>query len=82
MFGLEKEKKRPKAFEFDLEKQLRSSRDEAKKVMRQVDSQSHKLRSALRAGKASENFDQCGILLQAYAALRRVVKRVAKTQQK
>jgi len=81
MFGLEK-KKKPKAFEFDLEKQLRSSKDEAKKVLHQIDSQSRRLKSALRKGQASENFDQCGTLLQGYAALRRVVNRVTKTQRK
>ena len=73
MFGLEN--KEPKRFEFDLEKQLKKSEVETKKVLSQIDAQSNELKSVLREGKASENFDQCGVMLQAYAALERVVKR-------
>lgn len=76
MFGLEN--KEPKRFEFDLEKQLKKSDSETKKVLSQIDAQSNELKSALREGKASENFDQCGVLLQAYAALERVVNRTTR----
>ena len=76
MFGLEN--KEPKRFEFDLEKQLKKNDSETKKVLSQIDTQSNELKSALREGKASENFDQCGVLLQAYAALERVVNRTTR----
>jgi len=76
MFGLEN--KEPKRFEFDLEKQLKKNSSEKKKVLSQIDAQSNELKSALREGKASENFDQCGVLLQAYAALERIVKRTTR----
>ncbi|MGE0197135.1 MAG: EscE/YscE/SsaE family type III secretion system needle protein co-chaperone [Simkaniaceae bacterium] len=76
MFGLEN--KEPKRFEFDLEKQLKKSDSETKKILGQIDKRSNELKSALREGKASENFDQCGVLLQAYAALERVVKRTTR----
>lgn len=75
MFGLES--KEPKRFEFDLEKDLKKSGN-AKKVLDQIDARSNELKSALREGKASENFDQCGVLLQAYDALARVVKRTTR----
>lgn len=76
MFGLEN--KKPKRFEFDLEKQLKKSHKEVKKILNLIDTQSNQLKSDLREGKASEHFDQCGLLLQAYAALERVVKRASK----
>ena len=76
MFGLES--KEPKRFEFDLEKQLKKSDGEKKKVLDQIDSRSNELKGALREGKSSENFDHCGVLLQAYAALERVVKRTTR----
>ena len=79
MFGLEKGKSNPKQFEFDLEKELRSSDKEKKKVLDQIDMQTNGLKTTLREGTASENFDKCGVLLQAYGALERVVKRIARS---
>ncbi|MCB1115796.1 MAG: DUF5398 family protein [Chlamydiia bacterium] len=80
MFGLEKEKdkKGPQRFEFDLEKELKTSDKEAKKVLDQIEAQTNQLKATLREGTASENFDKCGVLLQAYAALKRVVNRTTK----
>ena len=79
MFGLEKDNDQPKRFEFDLEKQLKTSRKEKKKVLDQIEAQTNHLKATLREGTASENFDNCGILLQAYVALKRVVNRTTKT---
>lgn len=76
MFGLEKSKE-PKHFEFDLEKDLKKS-SEKKKILEQIDAQSNRLKTTLREGTASENFDKCGVLLQAYAALQRVVERTTR----
>lgn len=76
MFGLES--KQPKRFEFDLEKLLKQNHEEAKKVLNQIDTQTQALKTALNQGTASDNFDQCGVLLQAYAALERIVKRTTR----
>ena len=74
MFGLEKKDHKP--FEFDLEKELKSSQ-RRKEVLKICEDKTAHLKQALRAGKASENFDQCGIIMQGYAALEKVVKRVS-----
>ncbi len=78
MFGLEKEKEKPERFEFDLEKELKESDKEKKRVLDQIEKQTNQLKMTLRAGTASENFDKCGVLLQAYAALKRVVNRTTR----
>ncbi|MCB1109385.1 MAG: DUF5398 family protein [Chlamydiia bacterium] len=77
MFGLEKGKQ-PKRFEFDLEKDLKKSDKEKKKVLDQIEAQTNALKTTLREGTASENFDKCGVLLQAYGALKRVVERTTR----
>ncbi len=77
MFGLEKNDKPPR-FEFDLEKDLKKSSSEKKKVLDQIDAQTNALKTTLREGAASENFDKCGVLLQAYGALKRVVERTTR----
>lgn len=74
MFGLEKKKNKP--FEFDLEKELKSSKRK-KEVLKLCEEKTAELKNALREGKASENFDQCGIIMQGYAALEKVVKRAS-----
>ncbi len=78
MFGLEKGKEKPKRFEFDLEKELKENDKEKKKVLGQIEAQTNQLKTTLREGTASENFDKWGVLLQAYAALKRVVNRTAR----
>lgn len=79
MFGLEKDKDKPKRFEFDLEKELKENNKEKKRVLDQIEAQTNQLKTTLREGTASENFDKCGVLLQAYAALKRVVNRTTRT---
>lgn len=74
MFGLEKKKNKP--FEFDLEKELKSSKKK-KEVLSICEDRTSQLKEALREGKASENFDQCGIIMQGYAALEKVVKKAS-----
>lgn len=76
MFGMEK--KQPERFEFDLEKDLKKSDKEKKRVLDQIDAQTNALKTTLREGTASENFDKCGVLLQAYGALKRVVERTTR----
>ena len=74
MFGLEKEKNKP--FEFDLEKELKSNKRK-KEVLQICEDKSQQLKQALRQGEASDNFDQCGIIMQGYAALTKVVQKAA-----
>lgn len=74
MFGLEKKKNKP--FEFDLEKELKSNKRK-KEVLTLCEKKTAELKQALREGKAAENFDQCGIIMQGYAALEKVVKRAS-----
>ncbi len=72
MFGLEKKRKKP--FEFDLQKELKKTKRK-KEILDLVGTKSQSLKEALRTGEASENFDQCGVILQGYVALAKVVNR-------
>ena len=72
MFGLEKKRKKP--FEFDLQKELKKTKRK-KEILDIVETKSQSLKEALRTGRASDNFDQCGIILQGYAALAKVINR-------
>lgn len=76
MFGLEKKKRAP--FEFDLEKQLKSDKKMRDDLIKVVDTRSNSLKKLLREGSATEDFDKYGILLHAYAALTRIINRIAK----
>lgn len=76
MFGLEKNTP-PKRFEFDLEKELKQSAAKTKEVLNQVEQKTQALKTTLRTGSA-DNFDQCGVILQAYDALKRVVNRTTR----
>lgn len=73
MFGLEKKRKDP--FEFDLQKELKKEK-RRKEILEIVETKSQSLKEALRSGEASENFDQCGIILQGYATLAKVINRI------
>ena len=76
MFGMEK--KTRKLFEFDSEKELKKDDKKRKDFFQQIEKQSNELKSALREGKASENYEQCGVLLQGYAALSKVMERACR----
>jgi hypothetical protein len=78
MFGFEKKKEKQKLFEFDLEKDLKAKSSYAKEVLNTVGSRETELKQALKDGSASDNFDQCGILLQGYHSLKKVIDRVCK----
>ena len=76
MFGLEKKGRKP--FEFDLEKEIKKSSKKKEELLKHIESRTGELKKALREGKASENFDQFGLLLQAYASLHKVLEKAAK----
>ncbi len=78
MFGLEKKGDKNQPFEFDLEKEVKKDAKRKKEILSQVDKRSAELKEALRDGSASENFDKCGVLLQGYTALGKVINRACR----
>jgi len=75
MFGLEKKGKA--LFEFDLEKELKSNPSKTKDLLKSVENQIQEIKNILRQGTESEDFDRFGILLHGYAALQKVLTKVA-----
>lgn len=75
MYGLEKKAKA--LFEFDLEKDLKSDPAKTHKLIKDVEERIHEIKGKLRQGAGSEEFDNYGILLHGYAALQRVLNRIA-----
>lgn len=75
MFGLEKKDK--PLFEFDLEKELRSEPGKTKGLLKKTDEAIQEIKAKLRQGTESEDFENYGKLLHGYAALQRVLTRIA-----
>ena len=75
MFGLEK--KGRALFEFDLEKELKADLTKCKELLKTTETKIVEIKSSLRQGSASEEFDQKGILLNGFVALQRVLTRIA-----
>jgi len=75
MYGLEKKEKA--LFEFDLEKELKSNPSKAKELLKMVDGRIHEIKNTLRQGTSSEGFDNLGVLLHGYAALQKVLTKIA-----
>lgn len=75
MFGLEK--KGRALFEFDLEKDLKSNPAKVKDLLKTIEGRIQEVKNTLRQGAGSEDFDKLGILLHGYAALQKVLTRIA-----
>ena len=75
MYGLEKKQKG--AFEFDLEQELKKEPHKAHQLLKKVEERIHEIKGILRQGAGTEDFDNYGILLHGYAALQKVLTRVA-----
>lgn len=75
MFGLEKKGKA--LFEFDLEKDLKQDPAKAKALLKEIEGHIADLKNVLRQGAESKDFDQYGVLLHGYAALQKVIGKVA-----
>ena len=75
MFGLEK--KKSATFEFDLEKELHETPTKSRELLKTVDGKIQEIKHSLREGTKTEDFDQLGILLHGYAALQKVLTRIA-----
>lgn len=75
MYGLEKKERA--LFEFDLEKELKSNPSKAKELLTMVDERIQAIKSTLRQGTSSDGFDNLGVLLNGYAALQKVLTKIA-----
>ena len=75
MFALEKKGKA--LFEFDLEKELKENPSKAKEVLKTVEKRITDIKNTLRQGAGSEDFDKLGVLLHGYAALLKVLTKIA-----
>ena len=75
MYGLEKKKNAP--FEFDLEKDLKADPSKTTQLLKVVGERMQEIKGILKEGTQSENFDNFGVLLHGYAALDKVLKKVA-----
>jgi hypothetical protein len=74
MYGLEKKGKA--LFEFDLEKELKANPGKIKELLKMVEEKIGEIKNVLRQG-VSEDFDHFGQLLHAFAALQKVLTRIA-----
>lgn len=74
MFGLEKKKKA--LVEFDL--QIELSQDAAKKaaLITEVETMIQEIKTTLRQGTQTKDFDDYGVLLHGYSALLKVIQRI------
>ena len=74
MYGLEKSARGP--FEFDLEKEITSDSQKRENILDNADASTKNLKTALREGKESKDFDTCGLLLHGYSALKDVIENI------
>lgn len=80
MFGLEKQGR--ELFEFDLEKELKASPAKIKELLKTIEERINEIKGLLRQGTQSKDFDELGVVLHGYAALQRVLHRIAKKSKK
>lgn len=77
MYGLEKKGGGAK-FAFDLEKEIQDKPAHGKAILEKVEKRIHEIKKLLREGASEKEFDRLGILLHGYAALQKVLRKVAK----
>ena len=75
MFGLEK--KQRELFKFDLEKELEGNAQKTQTLIQEMEGVVHNIKSLLRSGTETSDFDQYGILLHGYTALLKVLHRIS-----
>jgi len=75
MFGLEKKERG--MFEFDLEKDLKKHPSKTTELLKTIETRTQEIKTALRQGTQSEDFDKLGVLLHGYVALQKVLTRIA-----
>lgn len=76
MYGLEK--KPSQTFLFDLEKKVKENPSLAKEMLAKAERRMNEIKKQLREGANEKEYDRLGILLNAYVALQKVLKKVAK----
>lgn len=76
MYGLEKQP--DEKFAFDLEKEIKEKPNRGKEILDKVEKRIHEIKKLLREGQNEKDFDRLGILLHGYAALQKVIRKVAK----
>lgn len=77
MFGLEEKKPDEPKAQFDLEKEIQDPKM-GKELKERVEKRISALKQTLRSGENQEEFDEYGVLLHAFAALQKLMNRVAK----
>lgn len=75
MFGLEKKQKQ--LFEFALEEDLKSTPEKKQSLIQEIETMIQSIKTQLRTGTNSEDFDDYGVLLHGYSALLRVIHRIS-----
>lgn len=76
MYGLEKEV--GEKFVFDLEKEVQENPHRSKELQEKTEKHILEIKKLLREGANEKEFDQLGILLHGYAALQKVLRKIAK----
>ena len=72
------EKKPSHKFDFDLEKEIKETPSRGKEILAKVEKRMQEIKKKLREGQSEKDFDRFGILLHGYAALQKVLKKIAK----
>ncbi len=75
MYGLEKGKKEPKKFDFDLEREIKNNPTKKKKLVDEAASSLHELKAEI---KKTSNQDSKAMIkiADAYEALKKVIKKI------
>jgi hypothetical protein len=76
MYGLEK--KPESRFVFDLEKEIQKKPQHGKEILEKAEKSMAEIKKALREGADEKDFDRLGVLLHGYAALQKILKKIAK----
>ena len=76
MYGLEKNKR--ERFSFDLEVELKKKPERKKQILTKVEKHMHDIKQELRETAAGKSSDQLGVILHAYTALQKVLKKISK----
>lgn len=74
MYGLEKQPNQK--FDFDLEKDLKKNPKRSKEITEGAEQHVQELKKMLREGHNEKDFEELGVLLHAYSALKKVIGKV------
>lgn len=77
MFGLEEKEKEKKLFEFDLELELKNNPDRKAELSKEAEDAVSEIKSLLRTGTDTSDYDDYGVLLHGYSALLKTLNRIS-----